>query len=193
MMTSLATDGKKRPGGGRTAKRPRMGALFAAALAVAALAAPLAPLASAQVQPGKPSGTRSAPDPLVGDWQLATSEFEGDCKIKGTMTFRATSIPGTYTCSFETEQICGKLNLNMYIRVTQSCTAQKVGRQVAIKSAVKRIEEARLDGVPGWQSGYLADNFIVTLQPGFSEMLGDHYDEARELKARFWRDNELVS
>jgi hypothetical protein len=165
--------------------------LAAAALTGAATAQTGAPKATpGQASPAKPG---AQPDTLSGDWMLATSEFQGDCKIKGSITFRRTSIAGHYTCAFESEQICGPRNNNMYIRVSQTCTATMIGRQVAIKSEVKRIEEARLDGFPGWESGYLADNFIVTMQKGFGEMIGDHYDEARELKARFWRDNELVS
>jgi hypothetical protein len=174
-------------------------------LAAAAIAGPATATASAQgaqtiPAQAKPAQTKPGPaapgkqaDTLSGDWLLSTSEFDGDCKITGNMTFRPTSIPGNYTCVFETEQICGPMHGNMYIRVTQTCTATMIGRQVAIKSAVKRVEESRVDGLPGWKSNYLADNFIVTMQKGFGEMIGDHYDEQRELKARFWRDNALVS
>ena len=68
----------------------------------------------------------------------------------------------TYTCVFESEQICGKLNGNLYIRVRQSCTAQRIGKQVAIKTKVDKILERR-PTIPYPEDYYLADNFILQL------------------------------
>lgn len=129
-------------------------------------------------------------DNLAGDWLMETSTFEGDCKIKGAITFTPGRLSNTYNCTFESEQICGPLNGNISIKVKQTCTAQKVGRQVAIKSAVAQILEVK---PPGYQTNYLADNFVMAIQKNLNEMLGDHYDEVRELKARFWRDEQLIS
>jgi len=70
-----------------------------------------------------------AADDVAGEWLFDTSTFNGDCKIKGFINFRPTSLKNTYTCTFESEQICGKQNGNLYIKVKQSCTAQKVGKQ----------------------------------------------------------------
>jgi hypothetical protein len=130
-------------------------------------------------------------DELIGDWLFDTSKFaENDCQISGRIRFAETPVKNIYSCRFESEQICGDLNFKLYIRVQQSCTAQKVGRQVAIKTQVDRILEVRPVDYP---TNYLADNFILTLEKNLSEMNGQHYDEQRQLKARFWRDIELVS
>ena len=130
-------------------------------------------------------------DELVGDWLFDTSKFaENDCQISGRIRFAETPVKNIYSCRFESEQICGDLNFKLYIRVQQSCTAQKVGRQVAIKTQVDKILEVRPADYP---TNYLADNFILTLEKNLSEMNGQHYDEQRQLKARFWRDVELIS
>ena len=130
-------------------------------------------------------------DELIGDWLFDTSKFaDNDCQISGRIRFAETPVKNIYNCRFESEQICGDLNFKLYIRVQQSCTAQKVGRQVAIKTQVDRILEVRPADYP---TNYLADNFILTLEKNLSEMNGQHYDEQRQLKARFWRDVELVS
>ncbi len=141
---------------------------------------------------GAPAFAQSSGDSIVGNWLFDTSEFSNDCKITGKINFRKAAAPNTYTCTFESEQICGKDNQDMYIKVQQSCVAQKVGKQVAITSKVTKIEKATIYGQP-FESLYLADNFVVSLSKSMLEMVGDHYDEARELKARFWRDVDLVS
>lgn len=130
-------------------------------------------------------------DDLTGDWLFDTSKFaDNDCQISGRITFKATPIKNTYTCRFESEQICGKLNFDLYIRVQQSCTAQRTGKQIAIKTVVDKILEVR---PPDYPTNYLADNFILQMQRNLTEMVGQHYDEQRHLKARFWRDVELIS
>jgi hypothetical protein len=130
-------------------------------------------------------------DELLGDWLFDTSKFaDNDCQISGRIRFKETSVKNTYSCQFESEQICGKLNFDLYIRVQQSCTAQKVGKQIAIKTVVDKILEVRPEG---YGTNYLADNFILTMSKNLTEMNGSHYDEQRNLKARFWRDIELVS
>jgi len=125
---------------------------------------------------------------------LETSDFDENCFITGTINFKPTSMPGIYTCNFVSEQICkwedGQERL--FIEVQQSCAAQKVGKQVAIKSKVVRVVERRPE-IPDPDRWYLADNFIVTLTENGLEMLGRHYDEQRQLKARFWRDRDLLS
>jgi hypothetical protein len=130
-------------------------------------------------------------DDLTGDWLFDTSKFaENDCQISGRITFKETSIKNTYSCKFESEQICGKANFELYIRVQQTCTAQRTGKQIAIKTVVDKILEVR---PPNYPTNYLADNFILQMQKNLSEMVGQHYDEQRQLKARFWRDKELIS
>lgn len=131
-------------------------------------------------------------DELVGDWLFQTSVFEGDCMIKGTMTIRKTQLRNTYSGTFLSEQICGPKYFNMYIKVSQTATIQKVGKQVAIKSQVKQIIEGRAD-IQDFRSDYLADNFVLAMSKNMNEMLGDHYDAQRQLKARFWRDEQLIS
>ena len=133
-------------------------------------------------------------DEVTGSWLFDTSKFMGDCQISGRITFKATSIKNTYSCQFESEQICGPENGNLYIRVQQKCTAQKVGKQIAIKTQVDKVLERRpkVDLAYAFET-YLADNFIVQMQKNLAEMIGQHYDEQRQLKARFWRDVELLS
>lgn len=134
-------------------------------------------------------------DDLTGDWLFDTSKFaDEDCQISGRITFRETPLKNTYTCKFESEQICGKLNGNLYIRVQQSCTAQRTGKQIAIKTIVDRVLERR-PPLPAEiaRDQYLADNFILQMQKNVNEMIGQHYDEQRQLRARFWRDIELIS
>lgn len=132
-------------------------------------------------------------DDIAGDWLFDTSKFAGnDCQISGRITFTATPVKNTYSCVFESEQICGKINGDLYIRVRQTCTAQRIGKQVAIKSSVDKILERRPE-IPYPEDYYLADNFIVQLSANKAEMNGSHYDEQRQLKARFWRDVELIS
>ena len=129
-------------------------------------------------------------DDLTGDWLFDTSKFaDNDCQISGRITFTETPLKNTYSCKFESEQICGKLNGNLYIRVQQSCTAQRTGKQIAIKSVVDKILERRPDiGSDHGLQNYLADNFILQMQKNLQEMVGSHYDEQRLLKARFWRE-----
>ena len=133
-------------------------------------------------------------DDLTGDWLFDTSKFAEDCQISGRITFKTTSIKNTYSCQFESEQICGPISNNLYIRVQQSCTAQRTGKQIAIKTVVDKVLERRpkIDPQFALQS-YLADNFILQMQKNLSEMVGQHYDEQRQLRARFWRDKELIS
>jgi hypothetical protein len=131
-------------------------------------------------------------DDIAGDWLFDTSKFaDNDCQISGRMTFTQTKVKNTYTCLFVSEQICGKLNGNLYIKVQQSCTAQRIGKQVAIKTKVDKVLD-RKPKIPYPEDWYLADNFIVQLSNNKAEMNGEHYDEQRNLKARFWRDVELV-
>jgi len=131
-------------------------------------------------------------DDVAGDWLFDTSKFaENDCQISGRITFTQTPVKNTYNCVFESEQICGKLNGNLYIKVQQSCTAQRIGKQVAIKTKVDKVLD-RKPKIPYPEDWYLADNFIVQLSNNKAEMNGEHYDEQRNLKARFWRDVELV-
>jgi len=137
--------------------------------------------------------TPAVADDIAGDWLFDTSKFAGnDCQISGRITFKPTAVKNTYTCVFENEQICGPLNGNLYIRVRQTCTAQRIGKQVAIKSQVDKVLERR-PAIPFPEDYYLADNFIVQLSADKAEMNGSHYDEQRQLKARFWRDVELIS
>ncbi len=132
-------------------------------------------------------------DDVTGDWLFDTSKFaDNDCQITGRITFKETKIKNTYTCVFESEQICGKINGNLYIRVQQSCTAQRIGKQVSIKTRVDKVLERR-PSVPYPEDYYLADNFILQLSGNKQEMNGQHYDEQRQLKARFWRDVQLLS
>lgn len=132
-------------------------------------------------------------DDVAGDWLFDTSKFaDNDCQISGRITFTQTSVKNTYSCVFESEQICGKLNGNLYIKVRQVCTAQRIGKQVAIKTKVDKVLERRPASLFA-EDGYLADNFIVQLSNNKQEMNGSHYDEQRQLKARFWRDVELIS
>lgn len=132
-------------------------------------------------------------DDVTGDWLFDTSKFaDNDCQITGRITFKETKIKNTYTCVFESEQICGKINGNLYIRVQQSCTAQRIGKQVSIKTRVDKVLERR-PSVPNPEDYYLADNFILQLSNNKQEMNGQHYDEQRQLKARFWRDVQLLS
>lgn len=131
-------------------------------------------------------------DEVTGDWLFDTSKFAGnDCQITGRITFKETKVKNTYTCLFVSEQTCGKLNGNLYIRVQQSCTAQRIGKQVAIKTKVDKVLERR-PAIPFPEDYYLADNFIVELSANKNEMNGEHYDEQRQLKARFWRDEQLI-
>ncbi len=131
-------------------------------------------------------------DDVAGDWLFDTSKFaDNDCQISGRITFTQTPVKNTYTCVFESEQICGRINGNLYIKVRQKCTAQRIGKQVAIKTVVDKILDHR-PKIPYPAESYLADNFIVQLSNNKAEMNGSHYDAQRQLKARFWRDVELI-
>jgi hypothetical protein len=130
-------------------------------------------------------------DDLTGNWLFGTSKFaQNDCQITGHITFNATSIKNTYTCKFESEQTCGPADDNLYIRVQQVCTAQRVGNNVTIKATVDKVLERR-PKIDHPELSYLADNFIVQMQTSLVEMIGQHNDELRQLKVRFWRDTEL--
>jgi hypothetical protein len=132
----------------------------------------------------------AAEDDIDGTWKLETNVFENQCKITGDFTFRATSIRNSYTCEFTSVQTCGKGALMTSVTVQQSCTAQRVGKQVAIKSRVDKIlkRQPAIDNI-----GYYADNFIISITKPGAEMVGGHYDEIRQLKARFWRVRDLTS
>lgn len=128
-------------------------------------------------------------DDIDGTWKLETNVFEAQCKITGDFTFTATKVKNAYTCRFISTQTCGT-GFKTSVTVEQSCTAQRVGKQVAIKSKVEKI----LKREPANEAmGYYADNFIVTITKPGTEMVGGHYDEIRQLKARFWRVRDLTS
>ncbi len=132
-------------------------------------------------------------DDLKGQWLFDTSTFDGDCMIKGQMTFTPSPSPNSYTCVFISEQVCGPLNPGLRsIKVQQDCTATKIGSQVAVKSVVNHVI-SRVPAVENPELGYLADNFIVTMSKSHTDMRGGHYDEERQLKAHFWRDVDLIS
>jgi hypothetical protein len=137
------------------------------------------------------TATPAFADDLTGNWLFDTSKFaDNDCQISGRITFKAPSVKDTYPCELESEQICGKLNFNLYIRVQQSCTAQRIGKQVAIQTKVDKILEVRPKDYP---TNYLADNFIVQLSKNLQEMNGQHYDAQRQLSAHFWRGAKPLS
>lgn len=150
------------------------------AMVLAAAILFVAPLANAE---------RAAPDEIAGAWQFETGLFDGDCRITGQATFTPTGLKGAYACKFVSEQRCGKGGAAMYAKVEQTCTAQRVGKQVAIKSKVARIVEER----PVKDGLYYADNFIVSMSKTATEMVGGHYDAIRTATARFWRQMDLVS
>ncbi len=144
------------------------------------------------------AATPAFADDVAGKWAFETSKFGGpkneDCQIVGSIQMTPTTLKNTYTCDFISEQRCTPDYGVEYIKVKQSCTAQRIGRQVAIKSRVVTILDRKPKVDPELaMASYLADNFIVTLSKNLSEMLGGHYDEQRNLKARFWREEELVS
>lgn len=131
----------------------------------------------------------AAEDDIDGTWKLETSVFDAKCKITGDFTFRATNVKNSYTCEFTSTQTCTQ-GFKTAVTVAQSCTAQRVGKQVAIKSKVDRIVKRE----PANENiGYFADNFIVSITKPGAEMVGGHYDEIRQLKARFWRVRDLTS
>lgn len=131
----------------------------------------------------------AAEDDIDGTWKLETNVFDTQCKITGDFTFRATSVKNSYTCEFTSVQTC-KVPFKTAVTVHQSCTAQRVGKQVAIKSKVDRIVKRE----PANENiGYYADNFIISITKPGAEMVGGHYDEIRQLKARFWRVRDLTS
>lgn len=141
----------------------------------------------------------SISDNLAGEWKLETDKFSSgpsnvpDCHIEGAIELERTSVPGAYTCSFVSEQICKGANdaePYTYYKVAQSCSAQRVGDGVAIHSEVDEI----LEYWSVWGAGgYLPDNFVLRLTKSGLEMLGTQYDDARQVKARFWRDLDLTS
>lgn len=144
------------------------------------------------------AGQQSLADNLAGEWKLETEKFASNdllphCHIEGAITLERTRVPGTYTCSFVSEQICRTspdVEPYTYYKVEQSCSAQRVGDGVAIHSNVEEI----LDFHSVYGAGtYLADNFVLRVTKRGLEMIGSQYDEVRQVKARFWRDIDLTS
>lgn len=138
----------------------------------------------------------AAEDEVEGRWKLQTNEFDDGCEITGSIQFTQKS-KNAYSCKFTSSQICygaGKLQKKgkpvSMTTVEQSCTATRVGKQVAIKTVVDRIVKTIPDDP---LRGYYADNFILGITKPGREMVGGHYDEVRQLKARFWRDIDLIS
>ncbi len=130
---------------------------------------------------------------IAGDWNLETGEFEEGCHIEGVINLEKTPIPGAYSCRFVSEQICkwpGVDEPHRYIKVQQTCSAQRVGDGVVIKSEVEEILEVRATTPSG---GYYPDNFVLRLTKQGTVMLGRQYDDIREISARFWRDIDLTS
>lgn len=126
-------------------------------------------------------------DDLAGDWKFETGVFDGSCKITGSFRFIQTRSKDTYTCEFESEQFCSADQTS--VKVRQSCTAQRIGKRVAIKSRVEEVIERK----PDYGGSYYADNFIVSISRKGVELVGGHYDEIRTATARFWRELELLS
>ena len=88
-------------------------------------------------------------DDVAGDWLFDTSKFADDCQISGRITFTQTSVKNTYNCVFESEQICGKLNFDLYIRVQQNCTAQRIGKGLSdIELGLRMRYEVRREFAP---------------------------------------------
>ncbi len=144
-----------------------------------------------------PALAQAADNALAGEWNLETGNFDGmltdDCHIEGVITLEPTALPGGYTCSFVSEQICtlpGQSEPHTYFKVQQSCSAQRVGDGVAIHSEVEEILE--FHSARG-SLGYVADNFVLRITKRGAEMIGTQYDEFRQITARFWRDLDLTS
>ena len=97
-------------------------------------------------------------DNLVGDWLFETSTFEGDCMIKGEMHFKKTQLSNTYSCTFESEQICGPKYFHTYIRVSQACTAQKVGMFTTDQCGPAEVAKGLLGRKIDYFTAYVCEN-----------------------------------
>jgi len=116
---------------------------------------------------------------------------DNDCQISGRITFTQTPVKNTYTCVFESEQICGKLSGNLYIKSAH----RNAPRSASASRSPSNPRSTRSSIVgPKFRTPrtILADNFIVQLSNNKAEIEQLALDEQRQLEARFWRDVELI-
>jgi hypothetical protein len=107
------------PKSGATARR----LLAAAGLLTVAIAAP------AFSQP-----SHTAPANVSGAWSFQTQTYGDGCRMFGKMTIRPDA-SGRHVCTFSTEEHCP----DIVARAQESCTAQRNGAALSIKSTVLSV------------------------------------------------------
>ena len=132
-------------------------------------------------------------DDVAGDWLFDTSKFaDNDCQISGRITFTPDAGEEHLHLRVRERADLRQAQRQPLHQVQQICTAQRIGKQVAIKSKVDKVLERRPDDSVPAKTTISPTTSSFSSPPTRAEMNGSHYDEQRQLKARFWRDVELI-
>jgi hypothetical protein len=100
-------------------------------------------------QPAKPQGASTAN--VVGAWTFQTQTYADGCKMYGELVIQPNA-SGKHICTFKTEEHCP----DILAKAQESCTAQRNGATLAIKSTVLSVSPPNI--------GYDPDDFELKIE-----------------------------
>lgn len=110
--------------------------------------------APAHAQEGGAEGEGDAPADITGAWSFYnTTDYDGDCRMSGTMTVRETPVANVYACELTAEETCQ----GHTTAAKQACYASRDGAALTINSAIQSVTGLR----PG--ISYVPDDFILKI------------------------------
>jgi hypothetical protein len=132
-----------------------------------------------------------APSP-AGEWTFKSSVMPDDCVVSGDMSVRKAA--SGFTCVFTASWACKAGAPPTTINTQQSCTATQKGADITISSKLDKVTSTKPAGMEKQMlSGYLADNFNVTINASGDEMEGTSFDPANQARVKFQRRSQLTS
>ncbi len=120
--------------------------------------------ASLILMPGKAeaSAREETASGILGFWVFETTVYRGgDCRMTGQLNLSADPETGHYACELIAQEQCETWGR---ARVHQTCTAQRFGNQVSIRSRIAEVLEATGPTGAEIDIGYVPDNFALTIQ-----------------------------
>ena len=127
----------------------------------------------------------------VGSWTFTTAATDKGCALSGDMVVM-TGKDKRFPCTFKVVETCSE-RLPRAIHTEQSCTIIQTDAKVAVTSKVEKVVSVDpLTMMEEEVSGYLPDNFKLTINP-HGDMMTGAYSSHRTAVAVFRRRQELVS
>lgn len=99
---------------------------------------------------------------ILGRWVFQTAAYRaGDCRMSGQLSLSEHPEAGRYTCELIAHEQCETWGS---AKVHQTCSAQRFGTQVSIRSRIAEVLEATGPSGSEIEIGYVPDNFALTIQ-----------------------------